>query len=755
MMTIHDAPISRPTASVDSDDGPARMSLPPLDLLLHVFEAAGYPLAKPALQRAIDLLSPTFVATTTPVEWIRALANHTQLKGVSVLQLGWRRFDQRRLPVLVWMDKTWWLVLGHVPGYQLADESSQVADALLLRNGAGEECTCPDSRLQDALVVWIRPKSVASPLADGRGFLANNPALKLLWAAIFASKGWVGTVMVATVIVNVLAVATSLFAMQVYDRVVPTLAYATLTTLVVGMAIIVLLDWLLKTLRARVLDSMSVAVDKQVSQQVFEHLLYLRLDLQPKSLGTLAAQVGGVESVRQFLTSSVVFGLIDLPFALMFIAFIAVIGGHIAWVYVLLLPVALLLGLVTQWRLRDLLKEQLMRSNERQGILVDAIRGAESIRANHGGWRFAQEWRSVTETIDAYSVQQKAISNVSQVTTGSLSSVAYVAAVVVGVWQIEAGVLTMGAMIACSILGGRVIGPVSQGVQYLTQWQNVRQSLDMVNQVLRLERERGETQTLLMPEDMPQTVSLEKVRYSYPDSPVQQLNIGNLTLRAGERVLVAGAVGCGKSTLLKILAGLYRPAEGRVRLGDADVWEIEPQLLASQIGYLPQSVHLFKGTLRSNLAFSGTAGDSRLLKIARDLGVDTIAAQSAQGMDLPLSEGGEGLSGGQKQLVALARVVINRPMLWLLDEPTASLDAESEARVWRVLAENMRPEDILVVATHRPQQAMKVATRVLVMHQGEIVRDGSPESIVQQVTKARAGEAVKRVTSDQAGGDRV
>jgi ATP-binding cassette subfamily C protein LapB len=323
-----------------------------------------------------------------------------------------------------------------------------------------------------------------------------------------------------------------------------------------------------------------------------------------------------------------------------------------------------------------------------------------------------------------------------------LSSIAYVAAVVVGVWQIEAGLLTMGGMIACSILGGRVIGPVSQGVQYLTQWQSVRQSLDMVNQVLRLERERGETQSLLMPETTPQQISLEKVRYSYPDSAMQQLNIADLSLHAGERVLVAGAVGCGKSTLLKILAGLYRPAEGRVRLGDADLWEVDPQLVTSQIGYLPQSVHLFKGSLRSNLAFSGTAGDARLLKIARDLGVHAIAAQSAQGMDLPLSEGGEGLSGGQKQLVALARVVINQPTIWLLDEPTASLDAESEARVWRVLADNVRPQDILIVATHRPQQAMKIATRVLVMHQGEIVRDGTPEAIMQQVVKARPAVAL-------------
>jgi ATP-binding cassette, subfamily C, bacterial LapB len=547
----------------------------------------------------------------------------------------------------------------------------------------------------------------------------------------------VGKVLVATVMVNLLAISTSLFAMQVYDRVVPTLAYSTLTTLVAGMGLIIIMDWGLKTLRARIVDSVSVTVDKRVSQQVFDHLLHLRLDSQPKSLGTLAAQVGGLDSVRQFFSAGVVFGLIDLPFALMFIAFIAIIGGQVGWVYALLLPVALLLGLTTQVRLRDLLRRQLQRHNERQGVLVDAIRGAESIRANNATWRFSEEWQAITASIDGYSIQQKAINSFSTVTTGSLSTVAYVAAVVVGVWQIEAGLLTMGGLIACSILGGRVIAPVAQGVQYLAQWQNVSQSLQMVNQVLSLDLERRADQHLLLPDTPPETLELVKVRYAYPESPVQQVNIGKLAFRAGERVLLVGPVGCGKSTLLKVMAGLYRPHEGRVRLGDADLWEIDPQVVVSQVGYLPQAVHLFKGTLRSNLALSGTAGDSRLLKVTRDLGVDAIAANSPLGMEHVISEGGEGLSGGQRQLVALARVVIAQPRIWLLDEPTASLDAESEAKVWAVLEENLQPEDILIVATHRPMLAMKLATRVIVMQQGEVVKDGTPESVMPQLV-ARA-----------------
>ncbi|WP_432464645.1 peptidase domain-containing ABC transporter [Agarivorans sp. QJM3NY_33] len=653
------------------------------------------------------------------IDHLRYIFTQLQLKGVQPVQLSWRRFDLRRLPALVLHENIWY--------------SAQRADSetITLSDADGTTHSIAESELQNAQVIWLRPPKKLA--ASSHSSIEGNRAMRMVIRELFREPGWIVKVVIATVIINMMAVTTSLFAMQVYDRVVPTMAYATLTTLVAGMGLIVTLDWLLKTLRARIVDSVSVSVDKRLSQQVFDHLLHLRLDNQPRSLGTLAAQVGGLDAVRQFFSSSVVFGLIDLPFALMFIVFIGVIGGKVGWVYAMLLPVALMLGLFTQMRLRDLLRKQLMRSNERQGVLVDSIRGAESIRANNAGWRFSADWQAITASIDGYNIRQKAITNFSTVTTSSLSTLAYVSAVVVGVWQVEAGLLTMGGMIACSILGGRVIAPVAQGVQYLTQWQSVSQSLQMVNQVLNLELERRDEQQLLLPEQPPESIALEKVRFAYPESPIQQLTIPSLSFKSGERVLLVGSVGCGKSTLLKVLAGLYRPNEGRVRLGDADLWEVDPQVVASQLGYLPQAVHLFKGSLRSNLSLSGTAGDSHLLKITRDLGVDAIAASNPLGMDLPISEGGEGLSGGQRQLVALARLIITQPRIWLLDEPTASLDAESEAKVWSVVEKNVAPEDILIVVTHRPMQAMKLATRVIAMREGEVIMDGKPDRVLPQL----------------------
>lgn len=658
-----------------------------------------------------------------PGEQLRRCLAEAGIKDVQPAILPWRRFDPRRLPALLWLEDAWWLAERREPG-----------TVVLTREGGSTLRSCPEDTLHDALVLWLRVRGqpLAGETASGEAGMAqdgSNPAARMVWRELLRERGWIAKVVVATVLVNILAIPSSIFAMQVYDRVVPTMAYATLTTMVVGMAFIVGLDWVLKTLRAHILDSVACGMDKRLSQQVYEHLLHLRLDQQPRSLGTLAAQVGGLDSVRQFFSASVVFALVDMPFALMFIALIGLIGGAVGWVYAGMLPLAVLVAVVARLRLRRLTRQQMARSNERQGLLVDSIRGAETIRASHASWRFAQEWQALTASIASYSIQQKALSHFSTTTMGSFSTVAYVAAVVVGVWQVESGHLTTGGMIACSILGGRVIGPIAQGVQHLVQWQQVSESLQMVNRLLSIGRERRPDQTLLLPEEAPASVALDKVRFSYPNSPVQHIHVPRLSFQAGERVLLLGPVGCGKSTLLKVLAGLYRPGEGRVRVGDADLWEIDPQWLGAQVGYLPQAVHLFKGSLRSNLTLSGAVSDGTLLQVSRELGLDQVAASSPQGLDLEISEGGEGLSGGQRQLVGLARVMMAQPRVWLLDEPTASLDGDAEARVWQVLQTRLRPEDILIVSTHRPMQAVGFATRVIVMQQGEVVRDGPPEQV--------------------------
>ncbi len=690
----------------------------PGNILQLLFNRIGLSVQTGALFSACEK-SQQELAEIPPVQRINFIFHALQIKNVQAAQLHWRRFDQSRLPAILFHEEKWHLV------------ERDRAGLLQLTNEESVCCECKEDILENAIVLWLR--TATREKSQSFFGLRKNKAARLVLREMFRSRRWLSDVVIATVMINLLAVSTSLFALQVYDRVVPTLAYATLWTLVAGMGIIVSIDWCLKTLRARILDSVSCAVDKAVSQQVFDHVMHLQLDTRPRSLGTLAAQVGGLDSVRQFFSSGVVFTLVDMPFALMFIAVISIIGGPIAWVYFSMLPVAALLGFYTQKRLRFLTRQQITRSNERQGLLVDSIQGAESIRANNATWRFSEQWQEITSTISGYNIRQKAIMNRGAVTTGTLSTAAYVIAIVVGVGQIEAGNMTMGAMIACSILGGRVIAPVAQSVQYLSQWQNVSQSLQMVNRVLIMDCERSPGQNLLIPDEPPDKIELEKIKFSYPESPVQQLNIDRLYLKAGDRVAILGPIGSGKSTLLKVMAGLYRPIKGRIRLGNADLWELDPAIIADQVGYLPQSVHLFKGTLRSNLTLSGSVRDSHLLQVAQELGIDRIAADNPQSMELPISEGGEGLSGGQRQLVGLGRIFLAQPKIWLLDEPTASLDNDSERQVLQAIINNVKKNDILVISTHRPMLAGKLANRIIVMQRGEISADGNPAVIIPQL----------------------
>lgn len=671
-----------------------------------------------ALADAAAQLHQAF-APDRPAEWLRAVLARAQIAGMIPLQLLWRRFDRGSLPALICTEGRWWLIEPAVL------EASQVR----LTDEFGQELVmeAESESLADAPVVWLRARPEAV-----KSFVGRSPAARMVLSEIFREPGWIAKSVLATIVINLLAVASSLFSMQVYDRVVPTMAFATLTTMVVGMLIVVAIDAFLKMTRARIVDSVSSDVDKRLSQRVFEHLMQIRLDQLPRGVGSLAAQVSGIDAVRQFFSSAVVFGIADLPFALMFMVFIAVIGGQVAWVYVVVTPMAVALGWYTHLRLRSLVKQQINRSNERQGVLVDAIRGAEAARAARAGWRFSQEWAAITNTIQAYNIQQKASHNTMQVGIASLSALATVAAVVVGVLEVQAGHLTTGGMIACSILGSRVIGPIAQAVQLLVQWETVSQSMAMVDRVLALPTERQPEQTLISP-TLPQqglVLKLDKIRYAYPESPVMHVNLPDgLSFRSGDRVVLVGPVGGGKSTLLKVMAGLFRPAEGRVRLGDIDIWEMDPNVLSAQVTYLPQDVNLFKGSLRSNIALSGVASDATTARIARELGVDQIAAAHPLGMDLPISEGGAGLSGGQRQLVALARIMTAQPRVWLLDEPTASLDGESESRVWAALARYVGPDDILIVATHKPASALTVVNRALVMQRGEVVRDGTPQEV--------------------------
>jgi len=676
-------------------------------LLSAWFQAMNLPGNPAAVGVACARLKPG----ATPLAQLGQVLKHLGIQGMQAAQMGWPRFDRRHLPAAVFHDQAWWLV------------HCAAGDTVRLSDGGGAAREVLASSLSRSKVIWLRPPAAESEARASA--MWRSAGARLIFSALMHRKRWLVDVALATLVVNVLAIATSLFAMQVYDRVVPSFAYATLTAMVSGMLLVVVTDLILKLLRAHALEQVAQRADRWVSQQLFEHLLRLRLDTRPNGVGTLTSAMAALETARNFFSSTLIFAVVDLPFALLFLAMIAVIGGSIGWVYAALLCTTLLLGWLTRWRLRALARAQLQQGVERQGLLVECIQGAETIQAQSAGWRFAAQWARLTELLSGHATQSKLTTSHSMAVATTLGSLAYVAAVSVGVSRIEDGVLTVGGLIACTILGGRVIGPATQVVQVLGQWQHVRESMEHMDQLLLLEAAPASVAGQLAPTGLENQIEASDLRFVYPGLPVLQAQIDRLTLQPGDRVALVGGIGSGKSTLLRLLAGIYRPSEGMVRIGGADVRLLDTQVLAEHVGYLPQDVQLFKGTLRSNLQL-GDEDDDALLRAARLLGIESLATDHPRGYDRPVAEGGKGLSGGQRQLVALARLFLARPRVWLLDEPTASLDTESARRVAQALQAWLRPDDILVMATHQGALAPLV-NRVLVLKGGRIVADQAPQ----------------------------
>ena len=545
-----------------------------------------------------------------------------------------------------------------------------------------------------------------------------------------ARKRWIYDVIIATVMVNVFAIVTSMFAMQVYDRVVPTLAFATLYTLTIGMLVIYLTDFLLKTFRASLIDSKTSYIDQAVSQDVYDHLMSVQMDKLPNQLGTLTGQISGLESARQFFTSSAVFVLVDFPFCLLFIAAIYLVAGPVAFVYSSFLVISVIIGVVSQKMSQRLVKRITSKSNEKLGFLVDSIRGLEAIKTFGGKKDATARWSLLNKEISTSSLAQKAISTTSSTLASTIGQFAYLTAIIFGVHQISEGLMTQGAMIAVSILGGRVLGPAGQAVNYLIQFETTRQTMALINGLLQLPREQMTLEKPVMPMHRVGQVALRDISFSYQGQKTPQLQILSLDIKAGERIALLGSIGSGKSTLIKLLARLYRPTQGNIKIDGVDLWQIDEYFLNNNFGYHSQSPELFKGTLKENLMFGRSLSDKHIVSVVNDLGIDRIADQSDKGLDRPISEGGSGLSGGQRQMISLGRVLIGSKNIWIFDEPTASLDNHSQELFVNGLKSRMRADDILIFSTHNIKLAMELSNRIIVLEDGKISKD-APTSAVQ------------------------
>lgn len=552
-------------------------------------------------------------------------------------------------------------------------------------------------------------------------------------AAIYVHRRVFAEAMLGTFLVNLIGLATSMYSMQVYDRVIPNNGLQTLWVLTVGVLLAVMLELLMKHVRALMVDRVCKAIDLNLSDLFFGHAMAIRMDRRPRTIGTFAAQIRLFESVRNFLTSTTLFVLADIPFAFVFVAVIAWIAGPVALVPLLLLPVSILTGLIFIRPIERLTNQNIHESTLKNGLLIESIDGIESIKALGAEKSFLDRWHDLTVTMGDGELSLKSMSGLSANLTQVIQQMSYVGLVAAGVYAITAGNLTMGGLIACSIISGRALAPIAQISGLMAQWQHAKAALKGLEGMMQLPADKDPSAGhLVFPETCRFDLRLDGVRFAY-EPKHETLQIDALRISSGDRVAVIGPIGSGKSTLLKLLSGLYRPVDGRVFLDGVDMAHLHPDFMRRHIHLLPQDARLFNGTLRDNLILgSDDPGDQAIIEAARISGLDKVIAQHPRGLGLHITEGGQGVSGGQRQLIALTRLLIQRRGILLLDEPTASIDGPMEEQVAQGLIGTMAPEHVLVMVTHKTS-LLKFATRIVVMDQGRIVVDGPRDAVLAKL----------------------
>lgn len=536
---------------------------------------------------------------------------------------------------------------------------------------------------------------------------------------------------------NGLVILTSFYSMQVYDRVIPNNAFATLWALSIGVALIYVFDLIMRVLRAYMIDHAGKKLDFEISSRLFEQVLGLRLANRPASAGVFANHLNDFESIRDFFTSLTLTAVIDFPFVFLYLAAIAFMGGHLVWVPLLIMPLMLGIAIALQGPIDRAVRTSMQASAQKHGMLIEVLAGIETVKLTASEGVFQGAWERAVRSIAQASMKSKLISTTGLSVVNFLQSISSVVLMIVGVYLISEQQLSMGGLIACSILTSRALAPCSQLASLLSRWKQTRISMDTVAQIFQRPVERPAGKSFLVRDAIDGSVELREVSFAHAGSVMPALTNVSLRIQAGERVAVIGRSGSGKSTLAKLIAGLYEPASGAVLVGGADTRQLDPQQLRRSIGCVPQDPFLFNGTVRENIAYGCEAtDDAALLEASRQAGVDEFVKVHPQGYDMAVGERGCRLSGGQRQAVVLARALVSPHSLLLLDEPSSSLDHVAEQFLRERLKQRI-PGETLMLITHRLGM-LDLVDRVIVMHGGQVALDGPRDAVMQQLQGGQA-----------------
>ena len=564
------------------------------------------------------------------------------------------------------------------------------------------------------------------------------------WSAIGAQRFVYRDVLAAAALVNLFALAFPIFSMNVYDRVVPNHAIETLWAMAIGIVLVLCADLWLRSLRSRFVDEASARIDVALSATLLERVLGLKMAHRPESVGAFASQLRGFEQVRDFIASGTVTALIDLPFTLLFIAVMVWLSPWLAIPVVVVFAVIVIIGWVLQHRLHQLSETTWQASAQRNATLIESLSGLETIKTQGAEGTIQARWERNNLFLARMNVRMRALSSSAMYGTAWLTQGVSVAVIVIGVYLINERQLTMGALIAASMLAGRALAPAGQVVGLLMQYQGARTALESLDKLMAKPIERPSAAEGAAPfiqrRELKGEIELRSVRFAYPNRDDAALDGVSFRVTPGERVALIGRVGSGKSTIQRLVLGLYEPTAGEVLLDGIDVRQLDPADVRRNIAYVSQDVLLFHGSLRDNIAFGLPFADDAAIVAAADVaGLLEFVNRHPRGFDMPVGERGESLSGGQRQAVGIARAVLHNAPLLLLDEPSSAMDFSTEAHVTQRLAAFAQGKTVLLV-THRTS-LLSLVDRVIVIDNGRVVADGPRERIMQALQSGRISKA--------------
>jgi len=565
---------------------------------------------------------------------------------------------------------------------------------------------------------------------DGRTRESITPKAKhWFWDVIYKSWPLYIEILAASLLINIFAVVSPLFTMNVYDRVVPNHALETMWVLAIGVFIVYSFDLLMKSLRGYFIDIAGKRTDIILSATIFEKVLAIKMESRPASVGAFANNIHEFESFRDFLTSATIATLVDLPFLFIFLAVIYMVGGNIAFIPLTVLPIAILTGVLLQSPLKKAVTELSQFASQKGSTLIESLTNLDSIKVNGAESQLQHKWEQNIGQIARLSLKTRLLSSVAVNLTAFLQQMTSVAVVVFGVYKISEGDLTMGGLIACTLLTGRALAPVGQVASLLTRYHQSKTSLASLNNMMSLPIEREVDRKFLHRPNFKGSIEFKNISFSFPDQQIKALDNISFNIQAGERVGIIGRLGSGKSSIEKLMMGLYEAQEGSVLIDGTDLRQIDPSDIRRQIGYVPQVISLMFGSVKDNITLGARfAEDTAVLRAAEITGVTNFVNKHPAGFDLPVGERGSALSGGQRQSVAVSRALLLSPPIFIMDEPSNSMDNSTEEAFKQKFLEQLDSQTLILV-THRAS-LLTMVDRLIVMDHGKIVADGPKATVL-------------------------